>query len=48
MIDFYKRSIWDKIDRGFADKIYEYNNQLQILAKDRGVNRLNIIIVNKI
>lgn len=44
--DYYRRAIYDKIDRRLSKKIYKYNNQSQIFTRDWNINKLNKILVN--
>lgn len=46
-MDYYKKSVYDKIDCKFANKIYEYNNQLRILTRDWGINKFNRVFINQ-
>lgn len=42
----YKKFICNKINYKFVEKIYKCNNQLQILARDQGIDRLNGVFVD--
>lgn len=46
--NFYKRFVCNKINYGFAKKIYECNDQSRILARDCDIDRLNGVLVNQV